>query len=143
MIGSVGISLDALRNNAHALRELCAPSKVAFVVKSNAYGHGLTDTARAVEPFADRLCVYSIDEAIELRDADIQSSIFVMGPVESADLDEAVSRKIEIALWDTGSYLRELARAASKRNTRAPVHVKVNTGVARLGLEPGDAPDAI
>ena len=143
MIGSVHISLDALRANARALRDLVAPARASFVVKGNAYGHGLIEVARAVEPFADKLCVYSIDEAIELRDADIQRSIFVMGPIESADLDEALSRGLEIALWDTHAYLRAAAEAASKRRTRVPVHVKINTGAARLGLEPRDAPDAL
>jgi alanine racemase len=143
VIGSIRISIDALRTNARALRDLVAPARASFVVKSNAYGHGLTDIARAIEPFADRLCVYSIDEAIELRDAGITRAIFVMGPIESADLEEAVARRFEIALWDTGAYLRSLCEAARTRHGRAAVHIKVNTGVARLGLEPADTADAI
>lgn len=143
MIGKIRISLDALRHNARALRDLVAPARASFVVKSNAYGHGLIDVARVVEPFADRLCVYSIDEAIALRDAGLTRDIFIMGPVESRDLDEAVARKFEIALWNTGSYLQAVCQAARKRHDRAKVHVKINTGVARLGLETHDAPDAI
>ncbi len=143
MIGSVRVSLDALRANAQALRDLVAPAKAAFVVKSNAYGHGLAAVGRAIEPLAHRICVYSIDEAIALRDAGITRPIFVMGPIESANLDEALTRKVEIALWDTHSYLRAVANAAGRRHMRFPVHVKINTGAARLGLEPRDAPDAI
>lgn len=143
MIGSVRISLDAIRRNARALRDLVAPARASFVVKANAYGHGLTEVARAVEPFAERLCVYSIDEAIELRDAGVTRPIFVMGPVESADLEEAVANKFEIALWDTNSYLRAVCQAARARHDRAAVHVKIDTGVARLGLHPRDAVDAI
>jgi alanine racemase len=143
MIGSVRVSLDALRRNAQRLRDLVAPAKAAFVVKSNAYGHGMPEVARAIEQFANRLCVYSFGEAIVLRDAGVTRPIFVMGPVESADLDEALARNVEIALWDTRSYLRAAASAASRRRTRFPVHVKINTGVARLGLEPRDACDAI
>ena len=143
MIGSVRVSLDAVRANAQALRDLVAPAKAAFVVKSNAYGHGLAAVARAIEPLAQRICVYSIDEAIALRDAGITRPIFVMGPIESANLDEALTRKVEIALWDTHSYLRAVANAAGRRHMRFPVHVKINTGAARLGLEPRDAPDAI
>ena len=143
MIGNVRVRLDALQRNAQALRDLIAPAKPAFVVKSNAYGHGLAAVARAIEPAAQRICVYGIDEAIALRDAGITRQIFVMGPVESAHLDEALARNVEIALWDTGSYLRSVAATARKRNGRFAVHVKINTGVARLGLEPRDAPDAI
>jgi alanine racemase len=143
VIGSITVRLDAVRRNAQALRALIAPAKAAFVVKSNAYGHGLTTVAKTIEPFAFRICVYSIDEALELRDAGITRPIFVMGPIESADLDDALAHNIELALWDTGSYLRALAGAASRRHTRFPVHVKINTGAARFGLEASDAPDAL
>lgn len=143
MIGRIRVCLDAIAHNARALRDLVAPANAAFVVKSNAYGHGIAQIAKTVEPFAQRLCVYSIEEAAALRDAGITRPIFVMGPVQSADLEEAIGRKAEIALWDTRSWLRAVAQAARKRNTRMPVHVKINTGTTRLGLEPRDAPDAI
>jgi alanine racemase len=58
-------------------------------------------------------------------------------------LDEARARDVEIALWDTGSYLRKVAESSRRRNQRTPVHVKINTGTTRLGLEPRDAADAI
>lgn len=143
MIGGVRVSLDALAHNARALRDLVSPARAAFVVKGNAYGHGIVQVARTVEPLAHRLCVYSIEEAAVLRDAGITRPIFVMGPVESAHLDEARGRKAEIALWDTRSYLRAVAESARKRGERVPVHVKINTGTTRLGLDPQDAPDAI
>lgn len=143
MIGSVRIRLDAIAQNARALRDLVAPARAAFVVKGNAYGHGIAEVARVVEPFAHRLCVYSIEEAAVLRDAGITRTIFVMGPVQSANLDEAHARGLEIALWDTGSYLRAVIDSARKHSARLRVHVKVNTGTTRLGLEPHDVPDAM
>ncbi len=143
MIGALHVSLEALARNARTLRDLVAPSKAAFVVKGNAYGHGLIAAARALEPFAHRLCVYSLDEAAALRDAGIASSILVMGPIESAHLDEAFARNVEIALWNTGPYLAAAARVANKRRGRFRVHVKIDTGTARLGLTPADAVDAI
>lgn len=143
MIGRVVVSLEAVKHNAQVLSDLVAPSKAAFVVKANAYGHGLVQVARAVEPLAHRLCVYSLDEASILRGAGITRKIFVMGPVESARLDEAHELNVEIALWDTGSYVRAIAESARRSNRPFPVHVKVNTGTARLGLEPHDAADAI
>lgn len=143
MIGSVRVSLEAITRNAKALRDLITPAKAAFVVKSNAYGHGALQVARAVEPFAHRICVYSFEEAVALREGGITRQIFVMGPVESANLEEALARNLEIALWDTKSYLRAVASAARARRARFPVHVKINTGAARLGLEPRDAADAI
>ena len=143
MIGHIRVSLDAIAHNARKLRELAAPARAAFVVKGNAYGHGIVEVARTVEPFAHRLCVYALQEAAVLRDAGITRPIFVMGPVPSQDLDEARARNVEIALWDTRSYLRAIVESARRRGERVPVHVKINTGTNRLGLEPQDTADAI
>ncbi len=128
--------------NARALAAFIAPARCAFVVKSNGYGHGLVQTARALEQQTDRLCVYAIEEALALRAAGVRTRIFVMGPVPGESLDDVVASDIEIALWDTGSYLRTVGDAARKRGARCAVHVKLNTGVARLGLEPRRALEA-
>ncbi|MDQ2681417.1 MAG: alanine racemase [Candidatus Eremiobacteraeota bacterium] len=143
MIGEIRVSLDALRHNARTLRELVTPAKCAFVVKSNAYGHGLIDTALAIEPFADYVCVYGLEEALALRDGGITAPILVMGPIPLDALGDAFAAKVEIALWDTGSYARTAASTARKYGGAFPVHAKLNTGVARLGIEAQDAPDAI
>lgn len=142
MIGEIAVSLDALRRNAALLRDWVRPAAAAFVVKSNAYGHGLLETALAVEPFASHLCVYGLDEAVALRDGGVTKPILVMGPVPARELPAALAAKAAIALWDTHSYVRAVAKAARERHETFAVHVKVNTGVTRLGLEPHDAVDA-
>ncbi|HEY1655509.1 MAG TPA: alanine racemase [Candidatus Tumulicola sp.] len=143
MIGSVRVSLPALRHNAKVLRDLVGPKHAAYVVKSNAYGHGLVETALAIEPFATRICVYAFEEGVALRDGGVTAPILVLGPVPPAALDDAMSAKLELALWDTGEFARRLAGAARKRATRAQVHVKVNTGLNRLGFEPHELADAV
>ena len=144
MIGSLRISLGALRANATTLRTLLgARTEAAFVVKSNAYGHGLSETALAIEPLAARLCVFSPEEALELRGDGITKPILVLGPVEPSLLDDVLAANVELALWDTGEFVRTLATAARARHIRANVHVKVNTGLNRLGLEPHDVADAV
>lgn len=143
MTGSVRISISALRNNARNLRALVGPAHAAFVVKGNAYGHGLAECALAVEPFATRLCVYSVEEAAALRENGITKPIVVLGPVEPALFNEAIAARAEVALWDTREYARLLSAAAQKRHVRVPVHVKVNTGLNRLGLEPDDLADSL
>ena len=144
MIGELRISLGALRANAATLRSLLGPrSTAAFVVKSNAYGHGLTETALAIEPLASRLCVFAPEEALELRANGITKPILVLGPVEPSLLGDVIAHDVELALWDTGEFVRALASAARARHTRANVHVKVNTGLNRLGLEPHDVADAV
>jgi alanine racemase len=143
VIGRLRISLAAIRHNAKMLRDMVGPKHAAFVVKSNAYGHGLVEIALAAEPFARRICVYAFEEAVALRDGGITAPILVLGPVPPSVLDDAMSAKLDLALWDTGEFARKLSNAARKRQTRAPVHVKVNTGLNRLGFEPHELVDAI
>jgi alanine racemase len=143
VIGELRISLEALRANAQTLRSIVGPQHAAFVVKGNAYGHGLVETALAVEPYAAYLCVYALEEALALRDGGITAKLLVLGPIEPNELDAAMASDVELALWDTRSYVRDLVAAARKGRRRARVHVKVNTGLNRLGLEPDDVADAI
>ncbi|HTU80581.1 MAG TPA: alanine racemase, partial [Candidatus Acidoferrales bacterium] len=143
MNGTISVSLAALRHNAGVLRDLVGPGRAAFVVKSNAYGHGLVETALAVEPFAARFCVFTPEEAIALRDGGITQPILVLGPVDPASLADALAAELELAIWDTGEWVRSLSTAARKRQTVANVHVKVNTGLNRLGFEPLELADAI
>jgi alanine racemase len=143
VIGAVRISLAALRANAQTLGSLVGAHRAAFVVKGNAYGHGLVETALAVEPYAAYLCVYALEEALALRDGGVTAKILVLGPIEPLELDAAIDIGVEVALWDTRAYVRDLAAAARRGQRRARVHVKVNTGLNRLGLEPDDVADAV
>ncbi len=143
MIGEVRVSLGALRRNARALQQLVGTGRAAFVVKSNAYGHGLTQAAIAIEGFAVRICVFAVEEAIALREGGVNAPILVLGPVPPEALDAALAARAEIALWDTRNFLHDLAGASRRRSEPANVHVKVNTGLNRFGLEPGEVADAI
>lgn len=143
MNAQIEIDLAAVSHNARALAALVLPSKSAFVVKSNAYGHGLCEVALATERFASRFCVFTLDEALALREGGITAPILVMGPVEPARLGEVLRARIEIALWDTGAFARDAAAAATRFGTQLPVHLKFNTGIARLGIETRDAADAL
>jgi alanine racemase len=143
MIGRVEVSLPALRHNAARLRDLVGEARAAFVVKANAYGHGLLQVARAIEPFAALLCVYTVDEALALRAAGVGKPVLVMGPVPPEALDDALAAKLELALWSTGDFARRLSGAARKRQRTARVHIKVNTDLNRLGFEPHELTDAL
>src|SRR5580704_12821015 len=143
MIGALSISLSALRHNAGVLRDLVGRKRTAFVVKGNAYGHGLVPTALAVESYATRLCVYTIEEALALRTGGVTVPILVLGPVPPAAIDDALSANVELSLWSTKEFARLLCTAARKRQTPAVVHVKVNTDLNRLGFEPHELVDAL
>ncbi len=143
MIGEIRVSLGALRRNARALQTLVGAQRAAFVVKSNAYGHGLTPTTIAIEGFASRVCVYAAEEAIALREGGVTAPLLVLGPVQPSALEATLAARAEIALWDTRGFLHDLAAAARRRSEPFSVHVKVNTGLNRFGLEAGEVADAV
>jgi len=143
MLARIDVSLDAIRHNAATLARAVAPSRIAFVVKGNAYGHGALEVARAVAPLAHALCVYDIDEAVALRAAGIGGRIIVLGPVPPQRLSDILALDAALALWDTGTYFRQLADVARAQGKQFHAHVKVNTGLNRLGIEPGELPAAL
>ena len=140
MIARAIVDLAAIRANAAALRALVAPSRLAAVIKSNAYGHGLIEVGKSLAEDADRLCVYELDEALALRAAAIRARIHVLGPIPAARLHEALESAIEITLWDDGAYFDEVERAARAQGDPAIVHAKIDTGVTRLGMSVAAAP---
>jgi len=143
VIAEIDVDLGAIRTNVERLRALVRPARYAAVVKSNAYGHGLAPVARALEDLADAFCVYGAGEALALRDAGVRAPILIMGPVEPSELPEVLAAGAALTLWDAGSFRREVAQVAHARNTRFPVHAKIDTGVTRLGFEPNAAGGAI
>lgn len=142
MIAELTIDRDVLRGNVARLAGLVAPARYAAVVKANAYGHGLIETARALEGRVAGFCVYRVDEAATLRAAGVGEPLLVLGPVEPSELGTALQCKAALTLWNA-SFARTLGRFARARGSRYPVHVKIDTGVTRLGLEPADAAAAI
>ena len=129
------IDLDRLARNYRALRALADPScKFMGVVKANAYGHGAVAVARALESLgAEYLSVACLDEALELREAGVQAPILILGltPPEYAGalLEHGIAQTV--GDLETAAALSAAATAAGKPLT---VHLKVDTGMSRLGI---------
>lgn len=143
MIARLEIDLDAIARNVAALRALAAPAAYAAVIKADAYGHGMFAVARALESEVAMFCTYRADEALALREAGIATPLLVLGPVEARDLEALVRARATLALWSTGAFARDLARAARATAGRALVHAKIDSGVTRLGLDASLAPPAL
>jgi alanine racemase len=139
VIASLEIDFDAIRRNVEVLRALVAPAGVWPVLKANAYGHGLREVGAALEHTADGLCVYAPEEGLALREAGVRLPILVMGPTEPRYLEEVHAADLILTLWDTANYRKDVTRIARKRGQPQPLHVKIETGVARFGF---DAPHA-
>lgn len=140
MLAELRIDLGAIRRNAAALAALIAPARLVPVVKANAYGHGLVQVARALARDVERIAVYELAEADALREAGVAIPIHVLGPVAPDDLEIARAIGAELTLWDDGGYLADIARIVQRHGGRLRVHAKIDTGVARLGMRPADAP---
>lgn len=136
------VDLGALQRNVERLTALVAPTPLAVVVKANAYGHGLVPVARALSGRVARFCVYELSEAVALRDAGVTDPILILGPVPREEIDTAHAAAAAVTLWNL-DFARRAASTARRRRSPLAVHAKVDTGVARLGFPPTDAPAAI
>ncbi|MEZ4637473.1 MAG: alanine racemase [Caldilineaceae bacterium] len=135
------IDLAALRNNVQLLRRHVGADRTLFaVVKANAYGHGATLIApAALAAGADRLAVAAVNEAIELRQAGIDAPILVMGYTPGWQAEALLRYDLTAVLYDL-EVARHFDAAARAQGQRIRVHVKVDTGMRRLGLFPADTP---
>src|SRR5881628_6322 len=126
------VSLSALRHNCRRVRELIGPGvAVLAVVKADAYGHGAVPAARAfLAAGAWGLGVSSVAEGAELRRAGVTAPIVVLGGVFAGEEQAVVAGDLEVALWDA-----DRARALASPSHPVRVHLKVDTGMTRLGLD--------
>ncbi|MFI5088444.1 MAG: alanine racemase [Terriglobales bacterium] len=129
------VSLPALRQNFCAVRDHVAPAAtVCAVVKAHAYGHGAVECARALErEGAKWFGVTSTDEGLALRDGGIAGRILLMTGFWRGDEELVIENELTPAVWQR-EHIERLERAAERlRKDAVRVHLKVDTGMARLG----------
>ncbi len=130
------VSLSALRRNFKLVADFVSPrAMVCAVVKCDAYGHGAIECARALEASGARwLGVTSADEGIELRRTGITGRILLMSGIWRGEAESVVEQNLTPAVWSE-EQIAALDRAAEKLGKQAfPVHVEVDTGMARQGV---------
>jgi len=130
----VEVDLAAVVGNARAIRAFCGAELYA-VVKADAYGHGAVAVAQALEAAhaASGLCVSLVEEGVALRDAGIALPILVMGPSQLGGEDEMVARGLTPVLA-SDEELAQLAYVVHARGTPVDAHLKIDTGMSRLGI---------
>lgn len=132
------IDLAAIRHNVREIGDFIAPSEVCAVVKADGYGHGDAPVAgAALEAGATRLAVALVEEGIRLREAGIDAQIIVLSEPDPASAPDFA----KWALTPT-VYSHDFAEALGRVNPRPLVHVKVDTGMHRVGVAP-DRVDAL
>ena len=140
----VEVRLSALKHNLAQVRGLVGPSvKVMAVVKANAYGHGAVQTVKTfVEAGAEYLGVTTLEEALELRAAKIAASTLIFSPLLPDQFEAAIANDLEQTICSM-EMAELLSKTAVKLGKKARVHVKVDTGMHRLGIIAGQTPDFI
>lgn len=138
----VRIDLEALRFNFHQLKKnLPAFTSVLCVVKSNAYGHGAASVAKALqEEGADFFGVGTIDEGIGLRESGIQRPILILLGLIDGHFQSLLRYRLTPVLYDLETAWR-LNRFLAQRRKKLAIHIKVDTGMTRLGVLPRDFPE--
>ncbi len=139
------VSLTALRHNFRTIRQYVSPkATVCAVIKADAYGHGAVECARALEAEgALWFGVACVDEAIALREAGIRGRILLLSGFWRGDEEAVLHYNLTPAVWESW-HIELLEDAAARLKRRAiepiPVHLKIDTGMARLGMNLKDLP---
>lgn len=133
------IDLDCVAHNLRLAREAVGPAvAVMAVVKADAYGHGAVPVARAaLAAGAARLGVAALEEARALRQSGIAAPVLIMGWTPPGQLEAALELNLTLTLFSAADA-RAVSELASRRGRRARVHVKVDTGMGRLGFPAGE-----
>lgn len=153
MLTWLEINKSAIQYNLRQFRRLVGPKvQIMAVVKSNAYGHGMTEVAKlAVRSGADWLGVINLDEALQLRQAKIQAPILVLSywigdknystiraNRRNSKIGMGVKERIDFSIY-TYEQARLLSQIAQKTKRSVNIHIKIDTGTSRIGVMPYEA----
>jgi len=140
----LNLDLRAIDHNIRQIRQLQRPgTKLIAVVKANAYGHGIFDVGlQAFRSGADALGVVSASEALALRKKGIIKPVVVLGPTAKEEMSELIRQKVAFTVFSERSFT-DASRVATILQKRASVHVKIETGINRLGFTVEDTPTII
>lgn len=129
----IHVDLDALTHNLHALQAR-AGSPVMGIVKANAYGHGLVPVALHLQAQGiAQLGVAFVEEGIALRQAGVRIPILVMGGIFGPQVAQFLAHDLEVTVSSLGK-LRQVEAAAEALGRKATIHLKIDTGMERIGV---------
>lgn len=140
----VEVNLDCIEHNILEFKKyLKKDAKLFAVVKADAYGHGAVMIAPVLlASGVDFLGVSSIDEGLQLRENDIKAPILVLGAVPVWSFDRAAQNNISVSVF-SDEHIEACRQTYEKLKIKPKVHVKIDTGMNRIGVRPKDAVDFI
>jgi alanine racemase len=136
----IEIDLDAIEHNAREISALVAPAQLCAVIKADAYGHGDVPVAdAAMRGGAGLLAVALVEEGVRLREADVDAPILVLSEPALDEIPDLVANSLTPTAYRQTFVQRLAAEAEAVSNTPYPVHLKVDTGMHRVGAAPMEA----
>ena len=135
----IEVDETAIEHNVALLRDAVAPTPLWAVVKANGYGHGAVTAARcALRAGAVGLCVALVQEGVELRAAGVTAPILVLSEQPPEELRAAIAADLELTVYRVEHVAEIAAAAAEFASTHVRLHVKIDTGMRRVGAAEGD-----
>jgi len=132
------VSLDAMAHNLSEFRRVAPDKKIMAVVKADAYGHGVFEISRTLaDSGADALAVAFSDEALQLRKGGIKIPILVLGHTPVEYIGDLIENDITPTVYNF-STAKAVSNIAQRKNKTAKIHVKIDTGMNRLGYPPNE-----
>lgn len=129
------IDISALVHNFKLIKEMCGDAKIMAVVKANAYGHSAADIAPVLQKNgADGFAVSNIDEALQLRECGITGQVLILGYTPVECVNELCKNDISQCVYSK-EYALSLSEAAVKNGVEPKIHIKIDTGMSRLGFD--------
>jgi alanine racemase len=130
----VEIRLDYIRHNFNIIKNQLKNQKILCVVKGNAYGHGIVEISKLYQQLgADYLAVAIPEEAVELRESGITIPILALSPIADKQIEVCINNNITITA-PSDEKIIEVNKVAQKLNKTAKLHIKVDTGMGRIGV---------
>jgi alanine racemase len=132
------VDLGAIRHNVSVLCSVAAPAELWAVVKADGYSHGAAQVAgAALDGGASGLCVALVQEGVELRDAGFECPILVLSEQPASELGSALNHRLDLTVYS----FAQVDAIAAVGGSAHPVHLKIDTGMRRVGAAADDALD--
>lgn len=132
------VDLGAIKNNIKRIKRM-TQTEVMAVIKANGYGHGVLEVAKAADEAGASWCgVARMEEALNLRAAGLASKVMVLGYTPPVMIPKAIEKDIHVAVYDV-DMARAYASQAKRTKGSLKAHLKVETGMGRLGMAPEKA----
>ena len=127
------VNLTRLSQNLQAIRSYVSPAKVMIVVKANAYGHGLAEVAKQLGPQTDYIGLAVLEEGIFLRKLGVKAPILVLGGIWGDQVPQYLQHDLTLTASSV-ERLEQIDAVAAGMGVKAKVHLKIDTGMERIGV---------